>query len=187
MYPESTFWFDVPRAPQLSRVLIFVKWLLLLPHAFILWAFGILASIAAFIGWWAVLFTGSYPVGLWNIVYAYVRWNTRVSVYSMLLRDEYPPFGDEPYPMQLYLERPGQQSRLLLIGRFFILIPVGLWLSVVGLFAAVLLVVAFFAILFLGHIPEDIHRPIVSIYRYMLRVNVYAYVLTDEWPGFRIG
>lgn len=186
MHSDGSFWFDIPRPQRLSRLLIFVKWLLVLPHLLILWAYGILASIAAFVGWWAVLFTGSYPAGLWNIVYGYVRWTTRVGVYYSLMRDEYPPFGEEPYPMQMHLERPERQSRLLLIGRMFLLIPLSFWLSLVGIWAAILLFISFFAILITGNIPVDIFRSLVGIYRYSLRVNLYSYVLTDEWPGFRM-
>lgn len=186
MHSDSTLWFDVPRPQRLSRLLIFVKWILVVPHLFILWAYGILAAIAGFIGWWAVLFTGSYPVALWNTVYGFMRWNTRVSVYYSLLRDEYPPFGEEPYPMEMHLERPERQSRLLLIGRIFLMIPLSIWLSVVGIVAVVLLFISFFAILVTGNIPADIYRMLVGFFRYSLRVNLYSYVLTDEWPGFRM-
>lgn len=186
MHSDSTFWFDVPRPQRLSRLLIFVKWLLVLPHLLVLWAYGILASIAGFIGWWAILFTGSYPVGLWNIVYGYVRWTSRVGVYYSLLRDEYPPFGEEPYPMELHLERAERQSRLLLIGRIFLMIPLSFWLAFVGVWAMILQFIAFFSILFTGNIPVDIFRSMVGVMRYSMRVSLYSYVLTDEWPGFRM-
>lgn len=186
MNSHTALHFEVPQPERLSRLLIFVKWLLILPHAFILWAYGILAGIAAFVGWWVVLFTGKYPEGLWDMVYGYVRWSTRVSVYTTLLRDEYPPFGDDPYPMQLQLARPEQQSQLLVLGRIFLLIPLALWLSLVGIYFSILLFIAFFAILFTGNIPAGIFQPIVGIMRYSLKVNVFAYVLTDAWPGFSI-
>lgn len=186
MHTQSDFWFDVPRPQRLSRILIFVKWLLIIPHLFILWAYGILAGVAGFVGWWAVLFTGSYPVGLWNVVYGFIRWNTRVNVYYSMLRDDYPPFGEEPYPMELHLERQERQSRLLLIGRIFLMIPLSFWLMIVGIWASILLFISFFAILITGNIPADIFRSLVGVMRYGLRVNLYSYVLTDEWPGFRM-
>jgi hypothetical protein len=184
MHSDTTLYFDVPRPDRLSRLLIFVRWLLIIPHALILWAYGILAGIASFIGWWVVLFTGQYPVGLWSVVFSYVRWNTRVTVYMWMLRDEYPPFGDEPYPIQLHLERPARQSRLLVLGRFITLIPLALWLSLVGLYAGILLIIAFVAILGTGNIPAGVCRDLVGILGYALKVNTYAYVLTDAWPGF---
>lgn len=186
MHRDSTFYFDIPRPQRLSRLLIFVKWLLILPHTLILWAYGILAGIAGFVGWWAVLILGYFPEGLWGILYGYVRWTTRVGIYTSLLRDEYPPFGEAPYPMEFHLERPERQSRLLVIGRIFLMIPLAFWLAIVGIWAAILLFIAFFAILFTGNIPEGIFDTLVRITRYSLKVSLYLYVMTDTWPGFAI-
>lgn len=186
MHHQHSFYFDVSRPQRLSRLLIFIKWLLIIPHALILWAYGILAGIAGFVGWWAVLFLGRFPEGLWGILYGFVRWNTRVSIYASLLRDEYPPFGEAPYPMDFHLQRPSQQSRLLVLARFLLIIPLAFWLGLVGIYAAILAFIAFFAILITGNIPEGIFRSMVGIMRYGLKVNLYSYVLTDEWPGFSI-
>lgn len=186
MHTDSTFYFDVPRPQRLSRLLIFVKWLLIIPHAFILWAYGILAGLAGFIGWWAVLILGRYPQGLWEIVYGFMRWNMRVSVYTGMLRDEYPPFGEAPYPLEFHLERPERQSRLLVLARIFLMIPLAFWLAIVGIWASILMIVVFFAILITGNIPEGIFASLVAIFRYTTKVNVYQYVLTDEWPGFAV-
>lgn len=186
MHMDSSFYFDVPRPAKLSRLLIFIKWLLIIPHAFVLWAYGILAGVAGFVGWFAVLILGYYPKGLWDIVYGYVRYSTRVSIYSTLLRDEYPPFGEGPYPMELHQAHAEKQSRLLVLARFILLIPLAIWLSLVGLWAGILLVVAFFAILITGSIPEGIFDWLVRIMRYSLKVNLYSYVLTDDWPGFSL-
>lgn len=186
MYTQAGFHYDVPRPERLSRLLIFVKWLMILPHAFILYFYGIVAAFVGFLAWWAILFTGVYPQGMWNLVYGYVRWNARVSVYTTLLRDEYPPFGEEPYPLQFHVERPERSSRLLLLGRFFLLIPLGLWMSLVGLYASVLMVIAFITILVTGNIPESIFYQIVGVMRYIMKVNCFAYLLTDDWPGFAI-
>lgn len=182
----SSFAFDVPRPERLSRLLIFVKWLLVFPHAFILSIFGFVANIVGFIAWWTILIFGSYPEELWRLVYSYVRWNARVSVYVSLLRDEYPPFGDGPYPVQFQLERPQRQSRLLLFVRIVAVIPLALWLSLVGIWAAILSIAAFFAILFTGNIPEGIFDWLVRFMRYSLRITVYTLMLTDEWPGFTL-
>ena len=56
------------------------------------------ASVMAFISWFAVLFRGEEPRGLWDFITFYMRWWVRVAAYAALLRDDYPPFGDEPYP-----------------------------------------------------------------------------------------
>lgn len=184
MSERTDFYFDIPRADRLSRGLIFVKWLLILPHAFILWAYSILAGVIGFIGFFAILITGSYPAELWNMVYRYMRWQLRVSIYTSLLRDEYPPFAEAPYPMQFELIRPERQSRLLLFVRWFAMIPLAFWLMLIGLAAGGALLIAWFAILFTGSIPVGINSFLVSFLRYSTKVTAYSSLLTDVFPGF---
>ncbi len=82
---------DVKR--DLNRWLPLVKWFLAIPHYIVL-VFLILASVFAVIGaWFAILFTGRYPRGIFRFVEGVMRWGLRVEAYSMLLvTDKYPPF-----------------------------------------------------------------------------------------------
>lgn len=80
---------------RLSRLLIFVKWLLIIPHLFI-WSFvGIAAAVAIVIAWFAMLITGQYPRGLFDFVTGAFRWLYRISAYTYLMTDKYPPFSLE--------------------------------------------------------------------------------------------
>jgi fatty acid desaturase len=82
---------DVKR--DLNRFLPLVKWLLAIPHYVVLLFLGIAAVFAVVIAWFAILFTGRYPRGLFNFVEGVMRWGLRVEAYSMLLvTDKYPPF-----------------------------------------------------------------------------------------------
>ena len=82
---------DVPR--DLTRWMPLVKWLLAIPHYVVLFFLGIGAAIAIVIAWFAILFTGRYPRGLFDYVEGVMRWSNRVSAYAVLLvTDEYPPF-----------------------------------------------------------------------------------------------
>lgn len=186
MASDTDFYLDVPRAQRLSRLLIFVKWLLILPHSFILSVFGFAAGIVGFLSWWAILFTGSNPVGMWNFGYGYVRWSLNVSAYMGLLRDEYPPFGEAPYPVDFQLIRPARQSRGLLFLRWLAVIPLSFWLAIVGMAAGFAIVLAWVCILFSGNIPEGIRTFIVGFLRYSTRVSCYTALLTDAWPGFSL-
>ena len=85
--------FDIEYPEQLSRWLIFVKWLLAIPHFIVLMFLYIAAFVAWFIAWLAVLFTGRFPRGLFDFIVGVVRWNYRVNAYTNLLRDDYPPFS----------------------------------------------------------------------------------------------
>jgi len=86
---------DVPR--DLNRWLPLIKWFLAIPHFVVLafLALGALASIV--IAWFAILFTGRYPRGLFDYVVGVGRWGLRVSAYALLLAtDRYPPFSLKP-------------------------------------------------------------------------------------------
>jgi hypothetical protein len=67
-----------------------------IPHAIVLFFIGFAWFITAVIAWFAILFTGSYPEGLYQFAVGYLRWSLRVESYLLLLRDEYPPFSFEP-------------------------------------------------------------------------------------------
>lgn len=83
--------------PKLSRGLAVLKllfgWIYVgIPHLVILWLYGIAAAVVTFIAFWAILFTGKYPRGMFDFVVGYMRWSARVNAYLYLMRDEYPPF-----------------------------------------------------------------------------------------------
>lgn len=66
-----------------------------IPHILILWALGVAWFITTVIAWFAILFTGTYPEGLYNFGVGVFRWSLRVEAYLLLLVDEYPPFSFE--------------------------------------------------------------------------------------------
>ena len=84
---------EVEYPERLSRLLIFVKWLLVFPNLIVLGLLFIVAFVAWVIAWFAILFTGRFPRGLFDFLVGVVRWSYRVNVYTNFLRDEYPPFS----------------------------------------------------------------------------------------------
>jgi hypothetical protein len=86
--------FPYPDARQLNRWLPLVKWLLAIPHYIVLFFLGIGAIVAIILAWFAILFTGKYPRGLFDYVVGVMRWSNRVTGYAfVLVTDEYPPFS----------------------------------------------------------------------------------------------
>jgi len=82
-----------PDAKQLNRWLPLVKWFLAIPHIIVLCFLGIAALVCMVIAWFAILFTGRYPRGLFDFVVGFLRWALRVEAYACLLTtDRYPPF-----------------------------------------------------------------------------------------------
>jgi hypothetical protein len=86
-----------PEVPKdLSRGLPLVKWFLAIPHYIVLACLGIAALVCIVIAWFAILFTGRYPKGLFDFVVSVYRWGLRISAYAFLLTtDKYPPFSLE--------------------------------------------------------------------------------------------
>jgi uncharacterized protein DUF4389 len=86
--------FEYPNVKQdLNRWLPLVKWFLAIPHFVALFFLGVASIFAIVIAWFAILFTGRYPRGLFNFVEGFMRWGLRVQAYALLLvTDQYPPF-----------------------------------------------------------------------------------------------
>jgi len=79
---------------DLSRGLLFVKWLLIIPHLFLLYFLQTGMFFAIFAAWWAILITGRYPRSLFDYVVGVYGWSARMQAYaSLLVTDEYPPFS----------------------------------------------------------------------------------------------
>jgi len=95
---EYPLHFNIDYPEKLSRgVLIlrlFFGWLYVgIPYFFILGILAIAVGFISFIAWWAILFTGKYPQGMFNFVVGYQRWTQRVMAYMGYMTDKYPPFN----------------------------------------------------------------------------------------------
>jgi hypothetical protein len=89
VYPDA--------ARDLNRWLPLVKWLLAIPHYIVLFFLWIAAIVVVIIVWFAILFTGRYPRGMFDFVEGVFRWENRVIAYAFLLvTDRYPPFALSP-------------------------------------------------------------------------------------------
>ncbi|MBX6365306.1 MAG: DUF4389 domain-containing protein [Gemmatimonadetes bacterium] len=148
---------------------------------------GLAAAVGAFIAWFAILFTGRMPQGLWNLAAFYLRWRVRAVAYTALLRDEYPPFGDGPYPASLELERPeAPRDRLTVAFRALLVIPhvVAIW--ALGFAWGITSVIAWFAILLTGRFPAGLYGFGVGVLRWNIRVESYFLLLHDRYPPFSL-
>ena len=201
--------------PDVSRWLWLVKWLLTIPHWIVLvflWiAFWVLTVIAFF----AILFTGRYPRGIFDFNVGVLRWTWRVAFYgySALGTDRYPPFTLEDvadYPARLQVDHPERLSRglvlvkwwLLAIPQYIIVAILGGWATgapgVLGVWRAgdwwegwpgligVLVFIGAIALLFAGRFPRGLFDFVVGLDRWVFRVIVYAGLMRDEYPPFRL-
>ena len=136
-----------------------------------------------------LLFRKKYPRWWfdWNI--ALTRFCTRVSAYLALLRDEYPS-TDEEQAVHLEIAYPDASKDLksgLPLVKWFLAIPHYIILIFLGIAAVVSMIIAWFAILFTGRYPRGLFDFVVSVMRWSLRVDVYAFLLTtDRYPPFSL-
>ncbi|TDO68543.1 uncharacterized protein DUF4389 [Kribbella sp. VKM Ac-2571] len=197
--------------PGTSRWLWLVKWILAIPHWFVLvflWIGFLVVSVIAF---FAILFTERYPRGLFDFNVGVLRWSWRVNYYAYgaLGTDQYPPFTlaeVESYPAQLTVDYPERLSRGLVLVKWWLLaiphyIIVGIFVgggswaanrsddwewSLGGGLVGVLVIFAAIALLFTGTYPRSLYDLIIGLNRWALRVSGYAALMTDVYPPFRL-
>jgi hypothetical protein len=148
---------------------------------------GLVASVMALISWFAIVFTGRQPRGLWDFTAMYFRWRARAIAYMALLRDEYPPFGEGDYPVSFTVgDFPETRNRWSVGLRIFYVIPHLIVLIFVGIAWAVTAIIAWFAILFTGAYPEGLYRFAIGYLRWSLRVETYFLLMHDVYPPFSL-
>jgi hypothetical protein len=172
---------------ELNRFLPLVKWLLLIPHFFVLAFVALGAFFVAIFGFFAVLFTGRWPRGAFDYMVGAFRWGYRVAAYLHLMTDAYPPFSlaDDPgYPVRLTVEYPEHVARWRPLVQWLLAIPYLFIAGILYWLTGVLTIVAFFTILFTKTIPRGLFELMVPGLRWNLRGNAYAYFLTARYPPF---
>lgn len=150
-------------------------------------ALGVVAVLAAVIAWFAIVFTGRHPAGLWTLAAFYLRWRVRAIAYAMLLRDEYPPFGDGDYPASLLLAQPTVPRDRLGVGfRLILVIPQLIALWVISIAWALTTAIAWLSILVTGRYPAALYQFAVGALRWNVRVEAYLLLLSDDYPPFSL-
>ena len=196
MYDETTaaaapgypLRYDVEYPEEMSRWLIFVKWLLAIPHFIILYLLLIATSVVTFIAFFTILFTRRYPRGLFDFVVNVNRWNANVMAYLMLFRDEYPPFSWEPgeYAVTYEVDYPEEMNRWLPLVKWLLAIPHIIVLLFLFIAVYFVYIIAFFAILFTKRFPRGLFDFTVGVHRWNYRVSVYTNLQRDEYPPFSL-
>ena len=173
-----------------NRLTVFFRYFVVIPWQIVAAIYAFVAQFAAFFAWFAIVFTGRYPEGLYNLNAGFLRLQSRVNGFYYLLTDAYPPFSgqdDQGYPVRVGVPPPLDiYSRAKTFFRLIIGIPVMLLALVQSLIVGVCAFIAWFAILFTGRLPEGLYEPIRNGGAYLTRAGAYFLLLTETYPPFSL-
>jgi hypothetical protein len=171
-----------------NRLTTLLRYIVSIPWQIVAGLWGFAAQVVTFIAWFALLFTGRYPEGMYDFNAKYLRMSSRVNAFYLLTTDEWPPFHGDPddsYPVRIGVAPPkAEYSRMKVLFRIILLIPVYLLAIVQALIAFVIAVIAWFSILFTGKFPEGMFGAMRSALAYTTRATAYFMLITEDYPPF---
>ena len=171
-----------------------LHWLMVVPHLVVGYVLLIVSEILGVLSWLIIVFTGKLPAGLANFQIMILRYGARMMGFYFGLTEQYPPFsfdsvaddpGDHPIRVSVRPQLDGR-NRLTVLIRILMLIPLVVVAVVFEFIAAVIGLLAWFAVLFTGRYPTGMRDFMIGIGRYFVRYYAYALLLTDEYPPFNI-
>lgn len=184
-----------------SRLTVFFRLLLTIPHLIWLALFAVAAFFVAFINWFATLFTGRSPRGLHDFLAGFVRYATQVMAYLFLAANPYPGFylGGNPkgYPVDVTIDPPERQNRWVTGFRFVLVIPAALMTGALsgggttvnsrggssGGVSSVAAVLTWFSALIRGRSPRGLRDFVAWSIGYTAQFYAYVFLLTDRYPN----
>ncbi len=170
------------------------QWLLAIPQLMIASALRSVRQILILISLFTVLFTERIPRAVFDMIAMSYRYEWRAVSYALFMHEDYPPFDFEPSAADdgaephttLSIAYPERLERWAPLYKWLLAIPHYLVLFALGIGAFAGFLGGFFAVLVTGEYPEGIRDFLVGVYRYALRVEAYAGLLTDTYPPFRL-
>jgi ABC-type sugar transport system permease subunit len=183
MYPVQ---FTAQWVERHSRLSTFFRFLLAIPAEIVAFFYLLAASFAVFFAWFAMVFTGRYPEGLYNFACGALRNITRVNGYLYYLTDQYPPFNGKPddtYPVALTFAPPLEQySRAKAFFRVILYIPVLFMTYVYSIMLSFVVFAAWVVIIITGKLPKGLQDIIELGVRYTIRGHAYYWLITETYP-----
>jgi Domain of unknown function (DUF4389) len=169
---------------RFSRVTVFFRLPLVIPHLVWLALWTVVAVLAAIVNWFATLFTGTPPAGLQQFLSRYVRYSLHVYAFLYLVANPFPGFvGEEGrYPIDLELPGPMRQNRWKTGFRIFLCVPAGIVNSALSWGLAVAAFLTWFVALATGSAPWGLRNFSAYALRYGAQLNAYAFLITETYP-----
>ena len=169
---------------RLSRVTVFFRLPLVIPHVVWLVLWGIAAILAVIANWFVTLFRGKPATGLHRFVARYVRYQLHLSAFAYLVANPFPGFDGSPgrYPLDLELPEPSRQNRWKTGFRLFLAVPAFLVNSALGYGLIVTAFLTWFVGLTRAAAPWGLRNFAAYALRYQAQANAYFFLLTDVYP-----
>jgi hypothetical protein len=171
---------DLPR----SRLTVFFRLLLFLPHYVWLSLWGIAALLALIVNWFATLVLGRSPESLHRFLSAYVRYQAHAYAFLMLVGNPFPGFTGEPgsYPVDIEIDPPERQNRWITAFRLVLALPALVVAYMLGIVLYLVAIYGWFVGLALGRMPEGLRNLGAYIVGYWAQTYGYVYLLTNRYP-----
>ena len=168
-----------------SRLTVFFRLLLALPHIVWLALWTVAALVAAVVQWFVAVVRGRPAAGLHAFLARYVRYSFHVYAYLFLAANPFPGFTGEPgrYPLDLELPGPARQSRWRTGFRIFLAIPALILNSALGGALVVAAVLTWFVALLTGSAPWGLRNLAAYAIRYEGQLYAYLVLLTEAYPN----
>jgi hypothetical protein len=167
-----------------SRLTVFFRLLLWLPHLVWLALWSVAVFFAAVIAWLVALVIGRVPEGLHRFLAAYIRYTAHMSSYVLLGANPFPGFTGTAgtYPVDIEIDPPAPQRRLVTFFRLFLALPALLLEGALSMLALVAAILGWFASLALGRMPLGLRNLVAWSVRYSAQATGYLLLLTDRYP-----
>jgi Domain of unknown function (DUF4389) len=168
-----------------SRLTVLVRAFLVLPHLIWLTLYASVAVFVALANWIVTLIKGRSPQRMHRWLVRYLRYTVYVYSYLYVLANPYPPFhGDQrSYTIDLQVEGPDDQSRLVTAFRIVLVIPAFVLGWVLSQVLQVIALIAWVIAIFLGRTPRGMEQLGLYCLRYQTQVYAYLFVVTDRYPS----
>lgn len=178
--------FEMDFVERRSRLTTFFRYLLAVPHFLFVVVYGIAFLVVYVVAWFALMFTGRWPAGLYEFASGFLRYASRLSAYMYLGVDQYPPFNgapDDSYPVRVHIAPPlASYSRLKVFFR-----PVYAILALViryalGIVINCVTLISWVVIVITGRQPAALQNALGFALSYTIRADGLLFLITETYP-----